>query len=247
MIGTECQFSSCTSPCSTCLGSLTTCTSCISPKILYQSQCYDSCPAGTYLTKGSCAVFSESSTYIPVTITGVILTTIIIILRAYSSKKIGNESRRRRSYTQEGDVNYKINILRVASVIFGYLEIVAAIVLVLKNGMYGVGSEAMAAVAVGLVFHLFANVAFGVGFVKIVGMRRVSNEEGKGEEEQPSAPSQIRYRVILVLSVLFSFQTYKLLFANLFLDRKNPSLPPRLEDTENPINNIIKAPQSNKI
>lgn len=125
-------------------------------------------------------------------------------------------------------MNYKINILRVASVIFAYLEIVAAIVLVLKNGMYGVGSEAMAAVAVGLVFHLLANVAFGVGFVKIVGMRRVSNEEGNGEEEQPSTPSQIRYRVILVLSVLFSFQTYKLLFANLFLDRKNPSLPPRI-------------------
>lgn len=130
--------------------------------------------------------------------------------------------------------------------IFAYLEIVAAIVLVFKNGMYGVGSEAMAAVAVGLVFHLLANVAFGVGFVKIVGMRRVSNEEGNGEED-PSAPSQIRYRVILIMSVLFSFQTYKLLFANLFLDRKNPSLPPRLEDTEDPINNMIKAPQSNKI
>lgn len=90
MIGTECQFATCTSPCSTCLGSVTTCTSCISSKILYQSQCYDSCPDGTYLTKGSCATFSESSTYIPVTITGVILTTIVIILRAYSSKKIGN-------------------------------------------------------------------------------------------------------------------------------------------------------------
>lgn len=144
-------------------------------------------------------------------------------------------------------MNYKINILRVAFVIFAYLEIVAAIVLVLKNGEYGVGSEAMAAVAVGLVSHLLVNVVFGVGFLRIVGMRRVSNEEGFGEEEQASPPSQIRYRVILVLSVLFTFQTYKLLFANLFLDRKNPSLPARLENTENPIHNIIKPPQSNKI
>lgn len=65
----------------------------------------------------------------------------------------------------------------------------AAIVLVLKNGEYGVGSEAMAAVAVGLVCHLLANVAFGIGFVRIVGMRRVSNEEGNVAEEQASAPS----------------------------------------------------------
>lgn len=50
-----------------------------------------------------------------------------------------------------------------------------------------------------------------------------------------------------MLSVLFSFQTYKLLFANLFIDRKNPTLPARLEETENPINNVIKPPQSNKI
>ena len=70
----------------------------------------------------------------------------------------------------------------MASVIFAYLEIVAAIVLVLKNGIYGVGSEAMAAVAVGLVCHLLGNIAFGIGYVRIVGMRRVSNE-GNGEEE----------------------------------------------------------------
>lgn len=66
--------------------------------------------------------------------------------------------------------------------IFAYLEIVAAIVLVLKNGVYGVGSEAIAAAAVGLVCHLLANIAFGIGFVKIVGMRRVSNEGNEVEE-----------------------------------------------------------------
>jgi hypothetical protein len=156
----------------------------------------------------------------------VILITIIIILRAYSSKKIGNESRRKKAYVQnESDVNYKINILRVASVLYTYLEIIAAIVLVFKNSMYSVGSEAMIIVALGLIGHLLSNVTFLIGYIKIVGFRKTPTEaEVEGEANEfnppPSDQSKLRFRVILFLSVLFTLRTYKLLSSNFFLDRK---------------------------
>ncbi len=56
------------------------------------------------------------------TITGAVCFGLLVLLRVYSSKKIGNDSRRRKSYEQEEtSINYKINLLRVASVLFSYL------------------------------------------------------------------------------------------------------------------------------
>jgi hypothetical protein len=47
----------------------------------------------------------------------------ILALRAYSNKKIGNESRRSRSYKneEESQLNYKINMWRVGAVLYAYL------------------------------------------------------------------------------------------------------------------------------
>ena len=39
----------------------------------------------------------------------------------YASKKVGNESRRSSNYKDEVDPNYKLNMVRVSAVLFGYL------------------------------------------------------------------------------------------------------------------------------
>ena len=48
----------CSPPCTTCVNTLTTCTSCSAPKsFLYSSSCYESCPTGSYqstINKCSC-------------------------------------------------------------------------------------------------------------------------------------------------------------------------------------------------
>ena len=69
----------------------------------------------------------------------------------------------------------------MASIIFSWLEIIAAIVLALKNSTYGVGSESMVAVMIGLIIHLLCNVAFVIAFVRIVGIERLSEEEGNND------------------------------------------------------------------
>lgn len=123
-----------------------------------------------------CSAVSESSTYVPVTITGVVCFGLLVLLRVYSSKKIGNESRRRKSYEQEEtQINYKINLLRVASVLFSWLELAAAIVVLLKDGVYSVGGNAVLAIVIGLVCHLIANMTFLVAYLRMVGQKRVDN------------------------------------------------------------------------
>ena len=50
LINSACEFTSCFSPCLTCLGNQSTCASCIDASSLYQSACYAECPSGTYKT-----------------------------------------------------------------------------------------------------------------------------------------------------------------------------------------------------
>ena len=69
----------------------------------------------------------------------------------------------------------------MGSIIFSWLEIIAAIVLALKNSTYGVGSEAMVAAMIGLIIHLLCNVAFVIGFMRIVGPQRLSEDEGTND------------------------------------------------------------------
>ena len=47
-------WQACVSPCATCTGASTTCTSCISGYYLYNGACYNPCPAGTYASGSSC-------------------------------------------------------------------------------------------------------------------------------------------------------------------------------------------------
>lgn len=143
---------------------------------LYKDECLSSCPTGTYQSGSECIAVSESSTYVPVTITGMVCFGLLVLLRVYSSKKIGNESRRRKSYEQEeAQVNYKINLLRVASVMFSWLELAAAIVVLLKNGVYSVGGNAMLAIAIGLVLHFLANMVFLVAYLRMACPKKVEN------------------------------------------------------------------------
>lgn len=109
-------------------------------------------------------------------ITGVVCFGLLVLLRVYSSKKIGNESRRRKSYEQEeAQVNYKINLLRVASVLFSWLELAAAVVVLLKNGVYSVGGNAILAMAIGLVLHFLANMVFLAAYLRMVCQKKVDN------------------------------------------------------------------------
>jgi hypothetical protein len=111
----------------------------------------------------------------------------------------------------------------VISVLFSYLELAAALVLLLKNAYYSVGSPALLAVVIGLIVHLLANVTFLVAYCRMVCLKRVQNETS---EEQEAPVSSLRHKVIIVLSAIFTLRTYKLLEANLFLDR-NPVDRPR--------------------
>jgi hypothetical protein len=117
----------------------------------------------------------DSATYIPITITGIIGILGIIALRAYSNKKIGNESRRSKLYRQDDkDTKYKINILRTSAVLFGYLELIAAIVVIAKNSMYTI-QTATPILAAGLAGHFLSNIFFLVGYVRLVQKKRINN------------------------------------------------------------------------
>jgi hypothetical protein len=156
---------------------------------LYQSTCYSSCPSGTYKkNEGSgliCATVSESATYIPITIAGMIGLLGIVALRAYSNKKIGNESRRSRLYSQDDKkgANYKINILRTSAVLFAYLELIAAIVVIAKNSMYSI-QTASTIIGVGLVAHLLSNICFIVGYIRLVVKKRIFNQSEDLRKEE---------------------------------------------------------------
>ena len=119
----------------------------------------------------------DSVTYIPITIAGLISILGIIALRAYSNKKIGNESRRGKLYRQDDKDNtkYKINILRTSAVLFAYLELIAAVVVIAKNSMYTI-QTATPIVAAGLVGHFLTNISFLIGYVRLVYKKRIDNE-----------------------------------------------------------------------
>jgi hypothetical protein len=118
----------------------------------------------------------DSATYIPITIAGIIGILGIIALRAYSNKKIGNESRRSKLYRQDDKdtTKYKINILRTSVVLFGYLELIAAIVVIAKNSMYTI-QTATPILAAGLAGHFLSNICFLVGYIRLVQKKRVNN------------------------------------------------------------------------
>lgn len=101
----------------------------------------------------------------------------IFALRVYSNKRIGNDSRRSRNYTvdDDGSINFKINVWRVGAVMFGYLEIIAAIVLLLKNMQYGLSVSGASIVTIGLIVHLLTNIAFIIGYYCIVSRNKISN------------------------------------------------------------------------
>lgn len=74
-------------------------------------------------------------------------------------------------------INYKINLWRVGSVLYTYLEIIAAVVLVAKNLSYGLSPNSTTVVVLGIIFHLLANVTFLVGYCCIVQKNRVTNSQ----------------------------------------------------------------------
>lgn len=180
LINSVCSYANCNSPCLTCEGSQSTCTSCSNSMALYQLTCYSSCPSGTFKknvgSASTCATISESATYIPITITGLIGILGIIALRVYSNKKIGNESRRSRLYSQEDKnrANYKINIVRTSAVLFSYLELIAAIVVIAKNSMYSIETVS-AVIGVGIALHFLSNICFLVGYIRLVVKKRIEN------------------------------------------------------------------------
>lgn len=222
LLGKTCEFSSCTAPCSTCSGTLTTCTSCSSGKYLYLSQCYDSCPSGTYEMNGACSTVNESASFFPVSITGLVCLIIVFLIRRFANSKIGNASRRSLSYSQgtNRQVNYNINVIRLSFVIFAYLELVATLVVLLKSSTYSLPASAVTPIAIGLVVHLVSNIAFLVGFLRIIYKNRVGNDEDVTLDGQRQfSMKSTSFKVIMALSVIFSFKTFKLLFANLFVDR----------------------------
>ena len=160
---------------------------------------------------------TESPTYLPVTIVGVLVVLGVLALRAYSSKKIGNESRRSLAYTQNTEplmVNYKINVLRVCAVLFTYLEITAAAVVVAKNEQFQIGENMSLMLMIAFACHIICNLLF-----LIWSIRECCRKEAKDEEEG----GKVREGVVTILSVLFTFRSVKLLFANLFLDRNRPA------------------------
>ena len=95
-----------------------------------------------------------------------------MLLRIYSSKKVGNESRRGKNYS-ESTVNYKINLLRVSSVLFTYLEIIAVIVIIAKNDGYHLDASSSIVIAIGLIMHFGCNFVFGIGYLCVVHKNRV--------------------------------------------------------------------------
>ena len=93
--------------------------------------------------------------------------------------------------------------------------------ILLKDSAYA-GGPAVAAIAIGLAIHLACNLAFLVGYIRMVRLKRVDNENGE-EQEEPA--NSYRYKAIIILSTVFTFRTYKLLEANLFLDRHPADRP----------------------
>jgi hypothetical protein len=51
----------------------------------------------------------------------------------------------------------------------------AALVILLKNSTYAVGGSAVAAIAIGLVFHLLCNIAFLAAYFRMMRLKRVDN------------------------------------------------------------------------
>ena len=117
----------------------------------------------------------------------------------------------------EDKLNYKINLLRVGAVLFTYLEIIACIVIAAKNSSYNISAGSTTVILIGLIMHLLSNIAFMVGYCCIVQKNRVAAEsvEEEGKEEEVS----VRHTIVMVMSVCFTFRSYKLLFSNLFVDR----------------------------
>ena len=111
-------------------------------------------------------------------------------------------------------MNYKINILRVAAVFFTYLEIIGAIVVAGKNSTFGLSTPSTGIIAGGLILHLISNVIFLVGYCCIVHKNRIKNEESEEGEG-----SSVKDTIIMVLSVGFTFRSFKLHYSNLFVDR----------------------------
>ena len=115
-------------------------------------------------------------------------------------------------------------MIRLSFVIFAYLELVAALVILLKSSTYSLPESAVTAIAVGLVVHLLTNIGFLIGFLRIIYKNRVENNEDVTLDGQRQfSMKSTSFKVIMALSIIFSFKTFKLLFANLFVDREGLS------------------------
>lgn len=82
---------------------MTLCQSCISSYKLYNSGCYSSCPAGSYSKSNngvdSCKDIGDPVSIVPVTFTSIAAFIIVLLIRVYSNKKIGNQSKSKRRYS----------------------------------------------------------------------------------------------------------------------------------------------------
>lgn len=182
---------------------------------------------------------------------------IVFLIRRFANSKIGNVSRRSLSYSQGTNrtVNYNINVIRLSFVIFAYLELLAALVILIKSSTYSLPSAVTTAVAVGLIIHFASNIAFLVGFFRIIYKNRVENNEDiQLDGQRQFSMKSTSFKVIMVFSIIFSFKTFKLLFANLFVDREGISTTQvkeskkQIDESQNNLAdlNIVRVPTSPK-
>ena len=108
---------------------------------------------------------------------GIVGIIVLIALRIYSGRKLEDELRRSRQPGEEEVSSYafRINVIRVASVLFVYLELVTAIILVAKNLSYGLSASSTYVVLFGIVLHIGCNMAFLVGYCCIISKKRIAN------------------------------------------------------------------------
>lgn len=100
----------------------------------------------------------------------------------------------------------------------------ATLVLLMKGSTYSLSSMTINALVIGIIAHFASNIAFLIGFLRIIYKNRVDNNDDVTLDGQRQfSMKNTSFKVIMALSIIFSFKTFKLLFANLFIDREGLS------------------------
>lgn len=152
-----CDFLICTEPCKSCEGSMVNCTACINEKLLYNFECYDTCPANTYPgvadSKNVCLEITSPTLYFPATICSIVLIALVCVCNSCIERGLTADSQRR-----------NINMLSYSSSILAIMELFALFVLLALT--FNATSRGLA--VAGLVLWLICNVLFGVYYFKVI-------------------------------------------------------------------------------